>query len=476
MLGRTKKIHFVGIGGIGMSGIAEFLHNQGFIITGSDLQRSEVTDHLESKGISVNIGHDPALIMNTDVVVKSSAVKDENPEIATALEKQIPVIRRAEMLAELMRMSYGIGIAGTHGKTTTTSIVGLLFKEANLDPTVIVGGKVKNFGSNNVMGTGKYIIVEADEFDRSFLSLTPIIAGITNIEADHLDCYKNLDAIKEAFIEFANRVPFFGCIIACLDDKGVQSILPSLHKRVVTYGLSPQADIRADNIAAIDQGCQNRISSKEQDYTSFITEFDIHFRNKLLGRVRLNVPGIHNIQNALQAIAIALELDIDFKDIKRGLELFTGVYRRFEFKGMVKNILIYDDYAHHPTEIIATLKGIKESSSRRVVAIFQPHLFSRTKDFYKDFGHSFFFSDVLIVTPIYPAREKQIPGITGRLIADEAVAAGHKNVTYVDDNTKIVSEVKSLIKEGDFVITLGAGNIYKQGEQLISAIKGDKNA
>lgn len=476
MLGRTKKIHFVGIGGIGMSGIAEFLHNQGFVISGSDLHRTEVTNHLEEIGISIHEGHCSELIKDLDVVVMSSAVKKDNPEIATALQKHIPVIRRAEMLAEIMRMSYGIAIAGTHGKTTTTSLVGLLLKEADLDPTVIVGGKVKNFGSNNVMGSGKYIIVEADEFDRSFLSLTPIIAGITNIEADHLDCYSNLDDIKKAFIEYANRVPFFGCIVACLDDRGVQSILPSLNKRVVTYGLSNQADVRADNITmknSFNPQCNNTQVHPNNDPCLFYSEFDISFEKKPLGRVKLNAPGIHNIQNALQAIAIALELEVGFDVIKRGLESFSGVYRRFEKKGIVDDIVVYDDYAHHPTEIIATLKGVKESTNRRIVAVFQPHLYSRTKDFCEDFGQSFFFCDVLIITPIYPAREKPVPGVTGKMIAEAAVNAGHKEVNYIDNNEDIVTEVTSIIRKGDFVITLGAGNIYQFGEKIIEALRGN---
>ncbi len=460
MLGRTKRIHFVGIGGIGMSGIAEFLQNQGFDVTGSDLQRTEITEHLSQKGITINEGHDPVLINDADVVVKSSAVSDDNPEVAVALAKKVPVIRRAEMLAELMRMSYGIAIAGTHGKTTTTSIVGMILKEAALDPTVIVGGKVKNFGSNNVMGSGRYIVVEADEFDRSFLSLTPIIAGITNIEADHLDCYENLDDIKNAFIQYANSVPFFGCIVACIDDKGVQSVMPLLNKRIISYGLSNQADVRADNIRMQD----------------FVSEFDVFYRNRKLGKVQLHLPGQHNIQNALQAIAIALELDISFRTIKKAITDFTGVYRRFEFKGKVDDILLYDDYAHHPTEIISTLKGIKESTDRRIVVVFQPHLYSRTRDFCEDFGRSFFYSDVLIVTPIYPAREKAIPGITGELLVNAAIRAGHRNANYIPENEEILSQVQTMIKDNDLIITMGAGNIYTYGEKILNRLKGDNNA
>jgi UDP-N-acetylmuramate--alanine ligase len=455
MLGRTKKIHFVGIGGVGMSGIAEFLHNQNFTITGSDLNKTETTRHLESLGITVHQGHNPLNVSDVDVVVKSSAVNDSNPEVAYALSQKIPVIRRAEMLAELMRMSYGIAIAGTHGKTTTTSMVGLVLMEAGLDPTVIVGGKVKNFGSNNILGSGKHIVVEADEYDRSFLTLTPIIAGITNIEADHLDCYKNLDDIKCAFIEYGNKVPFFGSTVVCLDDRGVQAIIPQLNKRIITYGLTSQADVRASNIENED----------------FRTSFNISFQGQPLGRIMLNIPGIHNVQNALQAISIAIELDIPFEQIKRGLERFTGVFRRFEMKGQIGETTVFDDYAHHPTEIITTLRGIRDNTYKRVVAIFQPHLYSRTRDFSEDFGRAFFYSDLLIVTPIYPAREKEIPGVTGELIASAAIKSGHKNVLYIDKNEEIISKITPLIHEDDCIITIGAGDIYKYGEQLIERLK-----
>jgi UDP-N-acetylmuramate--alanine ligase len=455
MLGRTNRIHFVGIGGIGMSGIAEFLHKQGFTISGSDMQKSETTRHLEEIGIEVKQGHDRGSWDNVDVVVKSSAVTDENPEIADALANKIPVIRRAEMLAEIMRMSFGIGIAGTHGKTTTTSMVGMIMMEAKLEPTIIVGGKVKNFSSNNLLGSGKYIVVEADEFDRSFLALTPIIAGITNIELDHLDCYKNLEDIKKAFIEYANKVPFFGFIAACLDDKGVQSIIPDLNKRLITYGFSRQSDIRASNITSRD----------------FCTRFSVVYQENILGEINLNIPGKHNILNALLSILIAIELEIDFSVIKKALEKFKGVFRRFEYKGSIEDICFYDDYAHHPTEIIATLEGMKESTDRRIVALFQPHLFSRTKDFYEEFGRSFFFSDVLVVTPVYPAREKPIPGVTGKMIADAAIKSGHRNVHYIDENNRILEEVEKLLQPHDIVVTIGAGDIYKHGEKLLSLLK-----
>lgn len=451
MLGKVKKIHFVGIGGIGMSGIAEFLHNQGFQISGSDLKFSEITENLKGKGIPIIEGHDPNVVKDSDVLVKSSAVDDDNPEVQYALKSKIPVIRRAEMLAELIRMSYGIAIGGTHGKTTTTSMVGLVLSEAKLEPTIIVGGKVRNFGSNNVMGSGKYIIVEADEFDKSFLNLTPVIAGITNIEADHLDCYKDLSEIKSAFIEFANKVPFFGSTVICLDDSGIQEILPKIKKRVITYGFNPQADVRAQNILQMD----------------FRSYCDIYFKNRFLGKLDLKLMGKHNILNALMAVSIGLELDLHFETIAEALNRFRGVFRRFEYKGLRNGVLVYDDYAHHPTEIKATLKGLKENTRKKIIALFQPHLYSRTKDFFLDFGKSFFNADVLIITPIFPAREKPISGVSSKLISDAAIQFGHKAVVTADSNDQIVDILEKYAQKGDIIISLGAGDIYKYAEKYL---------
>jgi len=458
MLGKTRKIHFVGIGGIGMSGIAEFLHNQGLEISGSDLKKSELTNHLEKIGIQIYEGHDPKLIKDMDVVVKSSAVKDDNPEIKAAKAQKIPVIRRAEMLAEITRMSYSIGIAGTHGKTTTTSMAGMVLEAAGLEPTIIVGGKVKNFGSNNVMGSGKYIVVEADEYDHSFLSLTPIIAGITNIDSDHLDCYTNFENIKSAFVEYANKVPFFGCVIACLHDHGVQEILPLINKKVVTYGTSRQADVQAINIKM----------------KGFQAEYDALYKGYRLGKIKMNVTGKHNILNSLLAVAMGLELDLPFASIQKGLSEYKGVYRRFELKAEVKGISIFDDYAHHPTEIAATLDGFRDSTQRRIVVIFQPHLYSRTRDFYQQFGKAFFSCDVLILAPIYPAREQAIPGISSKLIADAAIQSGHHNVICLDDNDQIVKTALKTIKKDDILITMGAGNIWQFGEEIIKKLKREK--
>jgi UDP-N-acetylmuramate--alanine ligase len=461
MLGKTKKIHLIGIGGIGMSGIAEFLHNQGLEISGSDLKKTDVTRHLESLGIRIEEGHNPALVKDVDVVVKSSAVKDDNPEVQAAKTLRIPLIRRAEMLAEITRMSFSIGISGTHGKTTTTSMTGLVLEAAGLEPTIIVGGKVKNYGSNNVMGSGKYIVVEADEYDHSFLSLSPCIAGITNIDTDHLDCYRNLDDIKGAFIEYANKVPFFGSVIACLDDPGVQAILPSINKKVVTYGFSRQADIQGKNISMKD----------------FVSEYDVSYKGYRLGRVKMNVTGRHNIQNSLQAISIGLELDIPFKHIREGLMQYSGVYRRFELKGEARGITVYDDYAHHPTEISATLEGFKDSTKRRIVTLFQPHLYSRTRDFHVQFGNAFSSCDCLILAPIYPAREEPIPGVSSKLIADIAVQSGHLDVVLIENNADIVPKTLSLLKEDDILITMGAGNVWQYGEEILAKLKKpvDKN-
>jgi len=451
MLGKTKKIHFVGIGGIGMSGIAEFLHHKGFEISGSDLQLTDVTEHLESIGIKIHQGHHKENIQDADVVVKSSAVHDDNPEIAAALALKITVIRRAEMLAELMRMSTGIAIAGTHGKTTTTSMIGTMLKTANLDPTIIVGGKVMNFGTNSLQGSGEYIVVEADEYDRSFLSLSPIIAGITNVEADHLDCYKNLDDIKDAFITYANSVPFFGCVVCCIDDPGIQAILPSIKKNIITYGITPQADVRATNIIAKD----------------FKTSFDVFYKDYCLGNIDMNLIGSHNIQNALMAVSIGIELNIPFDQIKQGLQVFKGVHRRCEYIGQKDNIRVYDDYAHHPTEIQATLKGLSQHAENRIIAVFQPHLYSRTRDFAEEFGRSFYNAYILVVTPIYPAREKPIPGISGQLIVDSAIQSGHRNAIYVEQNENITSTLQSIAKPDDIIITIGAGDIYKYGIELL---------
>jgi UDP-N-acetylmuramate--alanine ligase len=457
MFSSIKKLHFVGIGGIGMSGIAEILLDQGFKVSGSDRALSEVTDRLQQLGADIVEGHRAENVAgDVDTVVYSSAVQPENPEILEAQRRKIPVVRRAEMLAEVMRLKYGIGIAGTHGKTTTTSMTSLVLIEGGLDPTVIVGGKLSGLGGTNArLGRGEFIVVEADEYDHSFLSITPTIAVLTTLETDHLDCYRDLEDIKNAFVQFAQKVPFYGFIVLCLDEPALLDIMPQLSKKkIVTYGLNPQADVQAVDI-------------RHKENSSIYT---LIRDGKELGTVALQVPGKHNVQNSLGAIAVGLELGIPFPTIKAGIEKFAGVYRRWEKKGEAKGITVYDDYAHHPTECRATLAGAKAGWRRRVVCVFQPHLYSRTRDFYEDFGKSFLLSDVLVVTDVYPAREEPIQGITGELIVNAAKQFGHKEVHYVRDKTQIPAFLKTVAKQGDIVITMGAGDIWKYGEQFLELL------
>ncbi len=458
MFSSIKKLHFVGIGGIGMSGIAEILLDQGFQISGSDKGLSEVTERLKQLGAVIYEGHKPEHVgPDVDALVYSSAVGPDNPEVLEAQRRKIPVIRRAEMLAEVMRLKYGIGIAGTHGKTTTTSMVSLVLMEGNLDPTVIVGGKLSGLGGTNArLGRGEFIVVEADEFDRSFLSITPTIAVLTTLETDHLDCYRDLEDIKGAFIQFASKVPFYGFVVLCLDEPALLDIMPQLSKKkIITYGLNPQADVQA-----ID------IRHKENTST-----FTVEQNGKELGQITLQVPGKHNVQNALAAIAVGLELGVPFEKVKAGIEKFAGVYRRWEKKGEVNGIMVYDDYAHHPTECRATLSGAKSGWRRRVVCVFQPHLYTRTRDFYEEFAKSFLLSDVLVVTDVYPAREEPMQGVTGELIVNAAKQFGHKDVHYVPDKKQIPDYLTSLVKAGDIVITMGAGDIWKYGEEFLKKQK-----
>ncbi|MBL0173735.1 MAG: UDP-N-acetylmuramate--L-alanine ligase [Ignavibacteria bacterium] len=447
-------VHFVGIGGIGMSGIAEILLNQGFAVSGSDLTLSEVTQRLASLGATIHQGHAPANVHGADVLVYSSAVSLDNPELLEAAERKIPAIRRAEMLAEVMRLHHGIAVAGTHGKTTTTSMLGLILINGGQDPTVIVGGKLHAFGGTNArLGKGEFMVVEADEFDRSFLQLSPTIAILTTLEEEHLDIYTNLDDLKEAFIEFASKVPFYGFIALCLDEPALQEILPSIPRKVITYGLSSQSDVQAVDL----EHKMNR------------TAFTVLRGGVELGRIALGVPGEHNVRNALGAIVVSLELGIPFGQIKDALDAFTGAFRRFEVKADLGDVLVVDDYAHHPTEVKETLRGIKAGWRRRVVCVFQPHTYSRTRDFTRDFGRAFMNADVLLVTDVYPARELPIQGITGELIADAAKAYGHKDVRYVEDKTAVPAVLMDVVRPGDLVITMGAGDIYRYGAMFIDA-------
>lgn len=455
---RVRNIHMIGIGGAGMSGIAEILINSGFTITGSDIRNTPVTERLESLGAHIFIGHAASNVQTCDAVVYSSAVKGENPEIIAARERKIPVIKRPEMLAELMRMKYGICIAGTHGKTTTTSMTGQALTAGGIDPTIIVGGKVAGFGGGAKTGHSPYLVLEADEYDRTFLQLTPVIAVVTTIDLEHLDCYRDLDDIRAAFTKFANKVPFFGSAILCIDDRGVQSILPSVERRTITYGFSRQADIRAENAA----------------FTGIASRFDVSIDGVAAGTVALNVPGRHNVRNALAAIAVAREMGVPFDVAARTLSEFRTVERRFEIKGEVGGIVVVDDYAHHPTEIEASLDGARAGFDRRIVAVFQPHLYSRTRDFHREFGLAFMNADVLVVTDVYPARETPIEGISGKLVADDAAAAGHRSVLYMEKRDEIPKALLNIVRPGDMVITFGAGDINRVGAELLRLL-GERN-
>jgi UDP-N-acetylmuramate--alanine ligase len=457
MFSSIKKLHFVGIGGIGMSGIAEILLDQGFSVTGSDKAASDNTERMVALGAHVYAGHDARNLENdVDALVYSSAVQMDNPEIVEAQRRKIPVIRRAEMLAEVMRLKYGIGIAGTHGKTTTTSMVSLILIEGGVDPTVIVGGRLHGLaGSNARLGKGDFIVVEADEYDRSFLSITPTIAVLTTLETDHLDCYRDLEDIKAAFIQFAGKVPFYGFVVLCLDEPALQDIMPRLKKKIVTYGLNGQADLQAVDIV------------HRQNHSRFTVVRD----GKDLGEIVLQIPGRHNVQNALAAITVGLELHVPFNKVKAGIEKFTGVFRRWEIKAEVEGMTVVDDYAHHPTEIKATLAGAKAGWRRRVVCVFQPHLYSRTRDFYDDFGRSFFNADVLVLTDVYPAREEPIQGVSGELIANAAKEFGHKQVHYIPDKKQVPDFLLTIKQPGDIIITMGAGDIWRFGEEFIRRLK-----
>ena len=458
MFSSIKKIHFVGIGGIGMSGIAEILLDQGFKVSGSDKSLSDVTERLEKLGAVIREGHSPENITNdVDALVYSSAVTSDNPEVLEAQKRKIPIIRRAEMLAEVMRLKYGIGIAGTHGKTTTTSMISLVLMEGGLDPTVIVGGKLSGLGGTNArLGHGEFIVVEADEFDRSFLSITPTIAVLTTLETDHLDCYRDLEDIKGAFIQFGVKVPFYGFIVLCLDEPALQDIMPQLiRKKIISYGMNPQADVQAVDI----------------HFRENTSAFTVLQNGKELGKVTIQVPGKHNIQNALAAITVGLELEVPFGKVKDGIEKFSGVYRRWEKKGEVNGITVYDDYAHHPTECKATLAGAKAGWRRRVICVFQPHLYSRTRDFYEEFGKAFLLADTLIITDVYPAREEAIQGVTGELIADAAKRYGHKDVHYIPDKKSVSQVLSKVAKKNDIVITMGAGDIWKYGEEFLKRLQ-----
>jgi len=453
---KNKTIHFIGIGGIGMSGIAEFLYYQGFKISGSDLNESDRTNYLSKLDISINIGHHLSNIKNPDIVVYSSAVEIDNIEILESKKKNIPVIRRAEMLGELLKLKQtSIAISGTHGKTTSCSMLSSILIEADLKPTVIIGGIVNNFGSNTLSGVGDIIVVEADEYDRSFLSLQPSMSIINNLELEHTDCYKDLDDLKDSFISFANSSHIDGITGICIDDNNVKDIINKLKRPYRTYGISPEASIRADEIK----------------FNGFNSSFKLFKNNKFIIDINLGVPGRHNIQNCLAAITIAIELNININQIKSGLEKYGGVKRRLEIKHQFKNgTILIDDYAHHPTEVEASITAIKKSCNNRIITFFQPHLYSRTYNFYQDFAKALSLSDVSILLDIYPSREKPIKNVTTELIYNEMLKIGCKNILLNKDIALVPKIIKEIYQEGDIVITMGAGDIYKQNNIIYEAI------
>ena len=451
MFGKVKHIHLIGIGGTGMSGIAELLLNLGYKVTGSDISAGEVTERLARLGGEISLGHGADRVGEADVVVYSSAVKPDNPEMIESRRRGIPVIPRAEMLAELMRMKYGIAVGGAHGKTTTTWLVGLVMAAAGLDPTIVVGGRLKALGTNAKLGSGPYLVAEADESDGSFLKLSPSLAIVTNIDEEHLDHYADLDAIKSAFVEFVNRVPFYGAAIVCLDEEKVQAIMPRITRRVVTYGFSPQADVRGTDIS--------------QDETG--VTFNVAFRGRKMGSLYVRIPGEHNVLNALAAVAVASELDVPFAAASEGISAFTGISRRLEHKGEARGIVVMDDYAHHPTEIMATLRAARTFWRKRIVAVFQPHRHTRTKALWERLGRSFYDADVVVVTSIYGAGEEPIPGVTAELVAKAAARAGHRDVRYIPEKSEIPDRLIETLRPGDLVITLGAGDIWKTGEEIL---------
>ena len=453
---KTKHIHFVGIGGIGMSGIAELLINLGYEVSGSDLKDTAITKNLASLGGHIFREHKSENVKGADVVVYSSAVRRDNPEILEAKECYIPVIPRAEMLAELMRLKYGVAIAGAHGKTTTTSMVASILTCGQLDPTVVIGGRLDIWGGSNAkLGQGDILVAEADESDGSFLILSPTIAVVTNIDYEHIDHYGDMDAIRETFTTFINKIPFYGVAILCLDNEEIQRIIPRLKKRCLTYGLTTQADLRGMDL------------EKEELRVSF----DVLYHNSSLGRMVVEMPGEHNVLNALAAIAVGLELNLDIKLIKEGLKNLGGLARRFQVKGERDDILVLDDYGHHPTEILATLRAVKECwPERRLIVAFQPHRYTRIKELYDKFVISFNQADIVVVTSIYSAGENAINGVTSERLFQGIKEHGHKEVVHCPQQEEILPVLLSVIKPGDVVMTLGAGNIYRVGDQLLKKL------
>ncbi|MEE8582163.1 MAG: UDP-N-acetylmuramate--L-alanine ligase [Myxococcota bacterium] len=463
MYRRIQCIHFVGVGGIGMCGLAELLHNQGYRVTGSDLQESATVKRLEGLGVKVFRGHAEAHLGEADVLVYSSAVRTNNPEVREATRRKIPVIARAEMLAEVMRLKDGIAVAGSHGKTTTTSLIAHVLDRAGLDPTAVIGGRVLAAGSDRTgarLGRGDLLVAEADESDGSFLRLAPVIAVVTNIDPEHLDYYGSFEALQDAFVRFANSIPFWGAAVLCLDHPGVQAIVPRLSRRVVTYGFSSQADLVASELEA----------------DGFGMRFAVQQRGKELGRVCIRLPGSHNVANAMATLAVALELDVPFRLAAEALEDFVGIERRFETKGTARGVQVVDDYGHHPAEIKATLGAARDAHSGRIVVVFQPHRYTRTRDLFDEFTSAFNESDLLVVTEIYAAGETKIPAVEAQLLVDAIRSHGHRDVRFVANLEEIAQALPAELRAGDLVITLGAGDISRLGPRLLAGLGDEEGA
>ena len=450
---KLSRIHFVGIGGVGMSGLAELLLSYPLSISGCDAAESDTTRRLRSLGISVSIGHSASHLDSVDLLVITSALAEDNDEVKQARARAIPVIRRAEMLGEIMRLKQGIAVAGTHGKTTTTSMIGAILLAAGLDPTILVGGRAHYLGTNARLGKGEWLVAEADEYDRSFLELTPVLAVVTNVEEDHLDCYRDLSEIMAAFTSFANRVPFYGAVFVGLDDPNASELIRRFSRRVVTFGESPQASLRARDLALDASGARFAVAGDEPGFT---------------GEVFLPLPGRHNVRNALAALAVARELSIPFGVAASALAEFDGVARRFEVKGERADVLVVDDYAHHPTEVSATLAAARQAHPRRrLVALFQPHLYSRTRDFAREFGRALNAADVALVTEVYPSREAPIPGVSGRMVVEQAASLGHRQAVFFEKRGDVLPGLEACLKPGDLLLTMGAGDVYRFGEEYL---------
>jgi len=455
MYRKKYHIHFVGIGGIGMSGIAELLLNLDYEVSGSDMRSTEITRRLAQLGGKVFETHHPDHIQGADVVVVSSAVPEDNPEVVAAKEAIIPVIPRAEMLAELMRLKYSIAVAGAHGKTTTTWIIASVLENGGLDPTVVIGGKLNSLGTNARLGQGDFIVAEADESDGSFLKLTPTIGVVTNINAEHLDFYGNVEKIKEVFLDFINKVPFYGMAVLCLDNEGIQELIPKIEKRFVTYGMTSQADYQARDV-------------KSKGLTS---QYRITYRGETLGEVELNLPGIHNVYNSMASIAIGMELGIPFESILRALRDVEGVQRRLQVKGTSRGVTVVDDYGHHPTEIKVTLQTARQCwPDSRIVVVFQPHRYSRVATLFDDFTRAFYEADSLLVLPIYSAGEAPIENIDGEGLCEGIREHGHKDVVFHDGKEAALSYLKQTLKQGDVLLTLGAGDVWQLGEAVLKEL------